>query len=246
MKLTFLIFSILGLASCKSVVGVYGECEKKYYACYQVQIKNNKTFEIFSFFDVGGGTVYRGKWEYLAKDSIELIWEQDLIPEEPIPEIPPLDSIHIPKTYHEESYNSALGDSIRVTIQDWETTLPFATLRINQEENTYNTDFDGTLKFKRDSLSTLIWSFIGYGMDTIKIEDPKSNDIQIFGKDLNIHLTPYKPQRPCYLEIPSLITVHKKENEIVFWSRECHYGIMHLKKVRWYEKRWKSIWYKDR
>ena len=70
-----LILILLFLSSCstnKSVVGLYGKCGKSYFACTQIELKSDKTFEYFIFMDVGGGTIVKGNWEQISSDSIKL------------------------------------------------------------------------------------------------------------------------------------------------------------------------------
>lgn len=47
----------------KSIIGLYGKCNDGYLACTQLELKNDSTFEYYTFFDVGGGTIKKGTWK---------------------------------------------------------------------------------------------------------------------------------------------------------------------------------------
>lgn len=55
----------------KSIIGLYGECHKGYFACTQLELKSDSTFEYYIFFDVGGGTIKKGTWK-VDKDTLIL------------------------------------------------------------------------------------------------------------------------------------------------------------------------------
>ena len=55
----------------KSIIGLYGECPKGYFACTQLELKSDSTFEYYVFFDVGGGTIKKGTWK-VDKDTLIL------------------------------------------------------------------------------------------------------------------------------------------------------------------------------
>jgi hypothetical protein len=48
----------------KDITGLYGECPKKYFACEQIELKKDSTFEYGIFFDVGGWETWSGKWKF--------------------------------------------------------------------------------------------------------------------------------------------------------------------------------------
>jgi len=55
----------------KSIIGLYGECPKGYFACTQLELKSDSTFEYYVFFDVGGGTIKKGTWK-IYEDTLIL------------------------------------------------------------------------------------------------------------------------------------------------------------------------------
>jgi hypothetical protein len=46
-----------------SIIGLYGECHIGYFACSQLELKSDSTFEYYVFYDVGGGIILKGTWK---------------------------------------------------------------------------------------------------------------------------------------------------------------------------------------
>jgi hypothetical protein len=46
----------------KDVTGLYGECSNGFFACEQIELKKDSTFEYGIFYDVGGWVNWTGKW----------------------------------------------------------------------------------------------------------------------------------------------------------------------------------------
>lgn len=53
------------------ISGLYGECEIGFFTCLQMELKPNGTFDYFIFYDVGGGSVLEGQWQF-KNDTIYL------------------------------------------------------------------------------------------------------------------------------------------------------------------------------
>jgi hypothetical protein len=64
------IFSAFGQEKIK-IAGLYGKCQSGYFACEQLDIKSDSTFEYGIFYDVGGWKTWTGYWE-LSNDTIVL------------------------------------------------------------------------------------------------------------------------------------------------------------------------------
>lgn len=57
--------------SASKIVGLYGKCESGFFACEQLEIKSDSTFEYGIFYDVGGWKIWAGKWD-LSNDTLVL------------------------------------------------------------------------------------------------------------------------------------------------------------------------------
>ena len=55
----------------KKYDGLYGECDKGYFACKQIELKPDSTFIYAQFFDVGGWHSFAGTWT--LKDNGRII-----------------------------------------------------------------------------------------------------------------------------------------------------------------------------
>ncbi|WP_148660986.1 hypothetical protein [Marinilabilia salmonicolor] len=63
-------FSALGQEKLK-IIGLYGKCQSGYFACEQLEIKSDSTFEYGIFYDVGGWKIWTGSW-VLSNDTLIL------------------------------------------------------------------------------------------------------------------------------------------------------------------------------
>lgn len=155
----------------KSVVGLYGKCEKGYFACTQIELKADNTFEYFIFMDVGGATILKGNWKKISKDSILLnTFEQPINPK---------------TTYKGKINPSVTNDTIRIEIRHWEFPLMAAYLLINDEKEGKIVDENGFVEFQTKKLNTITYYYLGY-KETISIDNPNYNEIEILVKDIEI------------------------------------------------------------
>ncbi len=53
------------------ITGLYGKCQSGYFACEQLEIKSDSTFEYGIFYDVGGWRIWTGYWD-LSNDTLIL------------------------------------------------------------------------------------------------------------------------------------------------------------------------------
>lgn len=53
------------------ITGLYGKCQSGYFACEQLEIKSDSTFEYGIFYDVGGWKIWTGNWS-LSNDTLIL------------------------------------------------------------------------------------------------------------------------------------------------------------------------------
>ena len=211
MKYIKLILILLFLSSCstnKSVVGLYGKCGKSYFACTQIELKSDNTFEYFIFYDVGGGNVLKGTWKRISNDTIV---------------INTYNQPEFPKTTYVGKINPDLNGEIKVRIIDKNGSLGYASVEINDKKQGKATDENGVAKFKADSIKNVHYNFLGQN-ETIEIDNPKYNEIEIRIKDLDINA------------IPEYITDYKiayKRNRIIMDSSYIY------KKTSLRNKQWK-------
>ena len=177
MKYIKLILILLFLSSCstnKSVVGLYGKCEKSYFACTQIELKADNTFEYFIFMDVGGGTVVKGNWEQISTDSIKLnTFEQP----------------KNPSTTYSGKINPDRMDKVKITIQDLELPLAAAFIVVNSQNEGKAADVNGVVELKAQEIKTITYHYLGQ-KETIKIDNPNFNEIEITVRDLDINAVP--------------------------------------------------------
>ena len=172
-----LILSLLFLSSCstnKSVVGLYGKCGKSYFACTQIELKADNTFEYFIFMDVGGGNVVKGNWEQISTDSIKLnTFEQP----------------KNPSTTYSGKINPDRVDNVKITIQDLELPLTAAFIVINNQNDGKAADVNGVVELKAKEIKTITYHYLGQ-KETIKIDNPNFNEIEITVRDLDFNAVP--------------------------------------------------------
>lgn len=183
MKHTKLIILLTFLSSCstnKSVVGLYGKCGKSYFACTQIELKADNTFEYFIFMDVGGGNIIKGTWNNISNDTIVLNTYNQ--PENL-------------KTTYKGIINAELNGKVRIKISDKNGVLGFVNVQINDKELGIATNVNGIAEFETKSLKNVHYNFLGQE-ETIEIDNSNYNDIEILTKDLIIatpeFLTDYK------------------------------------------------------
>ncbi len=177
MKYIKLILILLFLASCsanKSVIGLYGKCEKKHLACTQIELKSDKTFEYFIFMDVGGGTIVKGSWEQISADSIKLnTFEQP----------------KNPSTTYKGNVNPNRIDNVKITIRDLELPLAAAFIVINDQNDGKAADVNGIVELETQEIKTITYHYLGQ-KETIEIDNPNYNEIEITVRDLDLNAVP--------------------------------------------------------
>lgn len=168
MKYIKLILILLFLSSCstnKSVVGLYGKCEKSYFACTQIELKSDNTFEYFIFYDVGGVNILKGNWKKISNDSISLnTFEQPTNP----------------KTSYTGIEN---GSSVKkIKISDKYGPIILASVSINDDNKWKVTDINGFVEFNESEINTI--SVISMGVkEKILVDNKNSDEIHIIVKD---------------------------------------------------------------
>jgi len=167
-----LIILLLICGSCstnKSVVGLYGKCGKKYLACNQIELKADKTFEYFVFMDVGGGTVVKGNWEQISKDSIKLNT---------------FDQPKQPTTTYVGKIDSSKIDRVKIKISDLYYPLQYASVQINGKDWKV-TDRNGVAEFNSSNIESIYYQYLGKE-ETIEIDNPNYDEIEITISDLDM------------------------------------------------------------
>jgi len=168
MKFTKLLLLLIFFVSCKSnksIVGLYGKCPNHYYACSQIELKANNTFEYFIFMDVGGANILKGNWKKTSNDSILLnTFEQPTIP----------------KTSYIGIENASSVKKIKIS--DKNGPIIFAGVSINDNNNWKVTDIDGVVEFNENEINSI--SVISLGIkENILVENKNLDEIHVIVKD---------------------------------------------------------------
>lgn len=152
---------------------MYGKCGNEYLGCTQIELKSNKTFEYFIFMDVGGGTVVKGNWKQISNDSIKLnTFEQPINP----------------STTYKGKINPDRTD-IKIKLADLELPLPAAFIVINDNNEGKTADVNGIVELQAQEIKTITYHYLGQ-KETIEIDNPNYNEIEIIVRDLDLNAVP--------------------------------------------------------
>lgn len=200
------------LGSCspnKSLVGLYGECDKRgYFVCSRIELKSDSTFEYYIFFDVGGGHVLKGPWHKISNDTIVLnTYEQP----------------QILKTTYKGKINPDLKGKVRVYIMHQDEELSFSIVSINDGEQTIISDLNGLAEFSSESVKNITYSYLGQE-ETIPIDNPNYNEVEISIKDYGM-----EGPTPIYLTNYKVVIGKKK----LFMDTNQEYKKTPLKNKKW-------------
>lgn len=175
MKFTKLILLLIFFGSCKSnksIIGLYGSCPNNYYACSQIEIKANNTFEYFIFMDVGGVNILKGNWKKISNDSISLnTFEQPTIP----------------KTLYTGIENESSIKKIKIS--DKYGPIIFASVSINDNNNWKETDINGFVEFNESEINNIYLISLGVN-EKILVENKNLDEIHVIVKDLQTGVIP--------------------------------------------------------
>ena len=156
------------------MIGLYGKCGKEYFCCTQIELKSDKTFEYFIFMDVGGGTVVKGNWEQISVDSLKLnTFEQ---PENP-------------STTFKGKTNAKRTEKVKITIKDFELPLAGAFIVLNNHDVGKPADVNGIAELENQEIKTITYHYLGQ-KETIEIDNPNYNEIEITVRDLDLNAVP--------------------------------------------------------
>ncbi|WP_299124800.1 hypothetical protein [uncultured Tenacibaculum sp.] len=177
MKYFKLILLLTFLSSCstnKSVVGLYGKCGKSYFACTQIELKSDNTFEYYIFYDVGGGSVLKGTWKRVSKDTVVInTFKQP----------------KFPKTTYIGKVNPNLKGKVKIRISDKNGSLGASNIFINDRAQIKATDENGIAEFQGNSIKNIEYSFLSQS-EKIEIDNPNYNEIDVLIKDLDLNAIP--------------------------------------------------------
>ena len=168
---------MLFFSSCstnKSVVGLYGKCAKRYFACTQIELKSDKTFEYFIFYDVGGGNIIKGNWNKLSKDTYVLNT---------------LSQPQIQETTYKAKTNPKLKGKIKIRISDKSGALAYSSIFINDSKQSKQADSTGVAEFDSQKIEYIKFGYLGK-YEIIQINNPNYNDIEILSRDLDLGVVP--------------------------------------------------------
>lgn len=192
MRLFFILLSILLITSCASrraATKLYGKCKKNYFACTQIEINQDNTFEYFVFMDVGGQTLRKGTWSKHKGDTILL------------------NTYKQPKnktTSYKGTINPNLKNKVRISIRDFEQKLGFSSVEINDGAMIKLTDENGIVEFETDKITNITYYYIGEISEKITISNPNVNDIDILIRDLDLNIIPN-----YFTNLPIVVTNRK-------------------------------------
>ncbi|MEO1031074.1 MAG: hypothetical protein AAFX55_06700 [Bacteroidota bacterium] len=158
----------------KSVIGLYGKCANPYLACTQIELKSDNTFEYYIFMDVGGENIIKGTWKKAPNNSI--ILNSFSQPE-------------IAKTTYRGKINPKLKGKVKIKISDKNGELGYSNILINNGTQGAAANESGIAEFDTSVLNNITYNFLGQE-ETIKIENPNYNEIEILIRDLDINAIP--------------------------------------------------------
>ncbi|WP_298346999.1 hypothetical protein [uncultured Algibacter sp.] len=165
------------LSSCstnKSVVGLYGKCGKSYFACTQIELKSDNTFEYYIFYDVGGGSVLQGTWKRISSDTIVInTFKQP----------------QFPKTTYIGKVNPNLKGKVKIRISDKDGSLGASNVFINDRAQIKVADENGIAEFQVNSIKNIEYGFLSLS-EKIEIDNPNYNEIEVLIKDLDLNAIP--------------------------------------------------------
>ena len=203
------------LSSCstkKSVIGLYGKCEKKYLACTQIELKSDNTFEYYVFMDVGGSSIIKGNWIKTAHNTIFLST---------------FNQPNVGKTTYSGKINPKLKNKIKITVSDFEKTIESAGIILNNSREGKVTDYNGIAEFQSQNIHSITYAYLGLE-ETIEIDNPNYNEIKITIKDLELNAV------PKFMNDKKVLF---RNNNLIF-NPNKHWSMFTLKKTRMINKQW--------
>lgn len=172
-KLFFLSLFLVSCSTNKSIIGLYGKC-KKNEPCTQLYLKEDNTFEYQVFLSPKDiGTIVKGNWKKISKDSIVL--NTFIQPEKPT-------------TTYVGHINRNLSGVVNIKISDSYFPLSYTSLIVN-ENNVNTTDINGNAEFSTEKVYSIYFQYLGKE-ETIVIDNPNYNEIEITVNDLDITAMP--------------------------------------------------------
>lgn len=157
--------------------------------------------------DVGGGTIIKGNWEQISNDSIKLnTFEQP----------------KYPSTTYKGKINPNRKNRVKITISDLELPLAGAVIYLNNLENGQAADVNGISEFKVDLVETITYYYLGQ-KETIVINNPRLNEIEITVRDLSLSAV------PRYFTDKIMISKNKK----IYFNEIFSLKKTHLKNKQW-------------
>ncbi len=177
MKYIKLILVFTFLSSCttnKSAIGLYGKCGKNYFACTQIELKSDNTFDYYIFYDVGGGSVLKGTWKRIANDTIVInTFKQP----------------QFPKTTYIGKVNPNSKGKVKIRISDKDGSLGASNVFINDRAQIKVADENGVTEFLVNSIKNIEYGFLSQS-EKIQIDNPNYNEIEVLIKDLDLNAIP--------------------------------------------------------
>lgn len=164
-----MVFLFYSCSPSSKFIGIYGNCDKHYLICSQIELKNDNTFKYYSYLDIGGETILTGRWEYQSRDSVKLNTYNQPINK---------------KTTYTENYNSEHKGTSKITFIDSEGPIEAANVFLPDQKIGKSTDYKGSVVFEVDHIKSLKYSFIQQ-TEVIDFRDSVFNEILVVLKDNN-------------------------------------------------------------
>ena len=157
----------------KPIIGLYGKC-KKNEKCTQLKLNGDNTFEYLIFLNIkSSGTVVKGNWRKISKDSIMLNT---------------FDQPEKPTTTYIGHIVPNVKDEVKIKISDSYFPLSYSNLIINGNI-VKSTDVDGIALFSIEKIYSIYFQYLGKE-ETILLDNPNYNEIEITVNDLDITTMP--------------------------------------------------------
>jgi hypothetical protein len=169
-------------------------------------MKPDHTFEYFIYMDIGGGSVVKGNWKQISQDSIILNT---------------FDQPQNPSTTYTGLINPN-RNNIRIKISDMEMPLAFAFITVNENHFGLAANMDGIVELKAEGIQSITYHYLGQ-LETIKIDNPNYNEIEITVRDLDLN------------EVPRYLTnkVMTIQNRKLFFNEGYFLQKTNLKNKQW-------------
>ena len=157
--------------------------------CSDITLNSNKTFEYReACTGLGGEFIRKGTWKQGVGDTILLNTNEQ--PENLI-------------TTYKGKINPKLKGKVRIQVSDKSGALGFVNVLINDKEQGVGADENGIAEFDSKLLNNITYNFLRQE-ETIKINNPKYNEIDMTIRDLDLDIV-----QNYFINMPIVVTGRK-------------------------------------